>query len=97
MISLDVPIDDRDLLKAMSLRFCRHYPAMEVARMFGGSPSTPWSILEKYTPKELLDEARERQLDIGQLETAMAKCECCPRLVVESALFEKITTDRKAQ
>ena len=83
-------VKDEDLLKAISLRFGRHYPAMNMARAFGGAPSVPWSILEQYTPDQILEEAKERELDISELEASMTSCDCCPRLVVDSSLYLKL-------
>ncbi len=91
MISLETPIDDRDLLEAISIRFCRHYPVANIARAVGGGTrSTPWVILEQFTPRELIAEASERSLDLSKVETSMSNCECCPRLVVDSEMYAKV-------
>lgn len=89
----DLEVKDADLLEAVSIRFCRHFPAMNIAHALGGSksiPSIPWTILEQYKPAEILAEIVERNIDISNLEVAMASCECCPRLVVNSALYLKL-------
>jgi len=86
----DIEISDADLLEAVSLRFGRHFPAMNIARAFGGGYSIPWAILEQYKPAELLAEVNERGLDISELEASMASCTCCPRLVVDSELYLKL-------
>jgi hypothetical protein len=86
-----IEVSDVDLLKAMSIRFDRHFPAMNIARAFGGGgPSIPWTIMEQYTPLEIIKEVESRGLDISNLEVSMASCECCPRLVTDSALYLKL-------
>tara|TARA_Y100000034_G_scaffold6762_1_gene7455 strand:- start:12484 stop:12771 length:288 start_codon:yes stop_codon:yes gene_type:complete len=95
MITLAQEIKDEDLLKAISIRFDRHFPAMNIARSIGGSgTSVPWTILEQYTPAQILEEVEERNLDISDLEVAMAKCDCCPRLVVDSRLYLKLKEEK---
>lgn len=89
-MKISQPVSDVDLLKALSIRFDRHFPAMNIARAFGGSPSIPWTIMEQYTPSEILKEVESRGLDISNLEVSMASCECCPRLVTDSALYLKL-------
>lgn len=86
----EVSISDKNLLEAISIRFDRHFPAMNIARMFGGGSTVQWTILEQFKPAELLAEAKEREIDLSALEVAMATCECCPRLVVQSELFIKL-------
>jgi hypothetical protein len=84
-------VKDKDLLEAAALRFGRHFPAMNMARSFGGGgASVPWTIMEQYTPMQILEEIEERGLDISELEASMASCDCCPRLVVDSRLYLKI-------
>lgn len=94
MMTLNEPVSDKDLLKAVSIRFDRHFPAMNLARAFGGrGKSVPWTIMEQYKPSEILKEISERGLDISSLEVAMADCSCCPRLVVNSKLYLKLKGD----
>ncbi len=88
----DTPVKDRDLLEAISLRFCRHFPALNMANALGGMSTIPWKVVREFKPDELLVEAKERDLDLSSVETAMATCECCPRLVIESALYIKVST-----
>jgi hypothetical protein len=84
-------VKDEDLLKAASIRFGRHFPAMNMARQLGGAgTSVPWTIMEQYTPAQILEEIEERGLDISELEASMAECPCCPKLVVDSKLYLKL-------
>ena len=84
-------VKDADLLKAASIRFCRHFPAMNMARsLCGGGRSIPWTIMEQYKPIQILEEIELRGLDISELERSMAVCSCCPNLVVNSSLYLKL-------
>ena len=87
----DLEVNDTDLLKAVCIRFSECFPAMNFARAFGGgSNSTPWKIMEQFTPREILQEVELRELDISDLAQS-----CSDNLVVESKLYLKITIDEQ--
>ena len=89
-----VEISDKQLLEAISLRFCRHFPALNIANGLGGLRTIPWDIVHTFKPAEMLEEAESRNLDLTELEAAMSSCDCCPRLVIDSSLFEKVATKK---
>lgn len=90
-------VKDDDLLKAASIRFCRHFPAMNMARSLGASgTSVPWTIMEQYNAIQILEEIESRGLDISELKTSMAPCPCCPNLVVDSKTYLEIKEEKNS-
>lgn len=90
-------VSDDDLLRAVSLRFDAHVGALNVANGMGGSETTPWLVVRSFKPELIMAEIDSRKLDITKLEVAMASCECCPRLVVETDMYARLTGKSKIQ
>ena len=81
---------DQSVIDAIALRFCRHFPALNMAHGLGrGIPDPKWGLVHGATPQAMIDEARSRGIDLESIETAMSGCECCPGRVVDTDLFSK--------
>jgi len=88
-------VTDKDLLKAISIRFCRHFPAMNMVNAIGGYPSTEWKIIRNFNPIEMIEEAEKRGLDLSELETSLASCSCCWSCVVDSPIYKVVKAAQK--
>lgn len=60
-----------DLKKAICLKCSPCYGAMAFANALGGSKTDAWYLCHAYTLKQLLDEAKEQNLDLKGLMCAV--------------------------
>ena len=77
-----VPVKDSDLLHAIELRCSECFPAMNIANALGGSRTVPWDLVRTYSLVEMLQEAKDRGLDLSNLKAAVDG-----RKVVESKAY----------
>lgn len=84
-------VSDKNLEKAISIRFGRHYPAMSIMNALGGYPSTEWMVIRQFSPIEMIEEAMKRGIDVAAIVPCMAdtcKCGECVPTVGETKLYE---------
>ena len=86
---LESPLTDEDLKKAISLRFCRHFPAMKMANSLGGGkPTGAWAAIYQIAPMDMIREAQKQAIDLETIPTAMEECDCCPNWIKDTELYE---------
>jgi hypothetical protein len=75
------------LIKAIRLKCENCYGAMSFANALGGYPSPQWILCHSYSLKDLLEEAKNRKLDLSQIST-----EIDPILPIIQTLYYKRAT-----
>lgn len=64
-------ISVKDLKEAICLKCANCYGAMSFANALGGSRTDAWFLCHTYTLKQLLEEARQQNLDLSGLKCAV--------------------------
>jgi hypothetical protein len=81
------PLRDDSLLRAISILCSPVFGALSMAHSLGsvGQMSDEWRALYEHTPRALVEEAIERNLDFTSL-----KAVCCDVLVIDTPVFHNI-------
>ncbi len=64
-------ISHKELKQAICLKCANCYGAMSFANALGGSKTDAWYLCHEYTLKQLLEEAKSLNLDLGGLKCAV--------------------------
>lgn len=58
---------NEDLIHAIAIRICRPFPALNLANALGGMETVEWKIIRKFSIQEMINEARERGIDVANI------------------------------
>jgi hypothetical protein len=65
------PISDADLRKAICLKLSECFGAMNIANAIGGTPSVAWTVARQHRLAELVADALDRGLPVGEFRAAV--------------------------
>jgi hypothetical protein len=87
-VEITLEVSNALLRKATELRMSDCYGAMSIANVLGGSPSHEWDLARKYRLADLVAEALDRGLPVGEFRSAvegkrLIDCRCYLRLKEE--------------
>jgi len=79
-------VSDETLVDALSILTSPVFGSLNMAHALGGcGPSNKWSVLESYTPRQIVDEVIERGIDLDSV-----KASCSSVMVMDTPVFHNI-------
>jgi len=69
-ITTVIPTNEQ-LIKAISIRICRPFPALAICNALGGLETPEWKIIHEFSPEEMIQEAQERGIDVANIRCSL--------------------------
>lgn len=71
MIEINLEVSNAVLKEAIELRICECFPALNFANSLGGTETMAWKLVRKYGLVELVEEALDRGLPVGDFKSSV--------------------------
>jgi hypothetical protein len=82
--TVETPVSDAQLIKAIELRCSECFPAMNIANALGGYPSIEWKIVREFSLVDMVREANKRGIDLAGRKAAVGD-----QLVTERPIYQE--------
>lgn len=82
---ITIPVAKEVLQKAIELRISDCFQAMNIANQIGGSSSPEWDLVREHSLIDLVAEALDQRMDVGNMKSAVGGVK-----FTDCRLYEKV-------